>query len=72
MEINFGKATPIPPIAEMNPADNRTGQLGTTTTIQVNTAVTTTNTPIGSNPYIHPPSSTMQQQSPIELPSFLL
>ena len=71
MGINFGKATPVPTIIETNTAHNRTGQLGTTT-IQVTTAGATTNTPIGSNPYIHPPFSTRHQQSPIGLPSFLL
>ena len=71
MGINFGKATPVPAITEINTAHNRTGQLGTTT-IQVTTAGATTNTPIGSNLYIHPPSSTRHQQSPIGLPSFLL
>ena len=61
-------------IIKMNTADYRTGQLGITTNHenQENTAGTTTNTPTGSNPYMHSPSSTMQQKTPIGLPSFLL
>ena len=43
-----------------------------TTTTQEFTARMTTNTPIGRNPDICSPSSTLQQPGPIGLPSFLL
>ena len=52
----------------MNTTDSKFG----TTTTQEFTARMTTNTPIGSNPCIHPPFLTRHQQSPIGLPSFLL
>ena len=66
--INFGNITPIPLTTNMNTTD---GKLVTTTT-QEFTARMTTNTPIGRNPDIYLPSSILQQQAPIGLPSFLL
>ena len=68
MGINFGKATPIPFITKMNTTDDKLG----TTTNQEDTARMTTNTHIGRNPDLYSPSSTLQQQTPIGLPSFLL
>ena len=57
----------------MNTANYMTGQLGITPNQenQENTARTTANNPSGSNPYMHSPSSTMQQQTPMRHPSFL-
>ena len=68
MGINFGNATPIPLTTNMNTTDSK---LGTTTT-QEFTARMTTNTPIVRNSGIYSPSSILQQQAPIGLPSFLL